>query len=47
MISEIVDGVSILFSAGVDSTIKMWNTEFEDPKESCYIKTIFGHKGSV
>lgn len=39
----------MLFSGGVDGTIKMWNTEFDDVKvKDCYyIKTIFGHKGSV
>jgi len=43
----VIDGISILFSGGIDGSIKMWNTEFEEVKDSHYIKTIFGHKGSV
>ena len=47
MTSEIVEGVSVLFSGGVDGTIKYWNTEMETQKESNYITTIFAHKGTV
>ncbi len=47
LLSEVIDGISILFSGGIDGTIKLWNTEFEDIKDSHYLKTIFGHKGSV
>lgn len=47
LISEIIEGVSVLFSGGVDGTIKMWNTELEDHKESNYVTTLFAHKGTV
>jgi WD40 repeat protein len=47
MISEMVDGVSVLFSGGSDGTIKFWNTELDDQKENHYITTMFGHKGTV
>ena len=44
--SEIIEGVSVLFSGGVDGTIKFWNTD-DSPKESSYITTIFAHKTTV
>lgn len=47
MISELIEGVSVLFSGGVDGAIKFWNTELEDQKESHYTTTIFGHKGTI
>lgn len=48
MISEVIDGISILFSASIDCTIKVWNTETDILKHNHnYIATLFGHKGSV
>jgi len=46
LLSEIVEGVSVLFSGGVDGTIKYWNTE-QGRNESNYITTIFAHKTTV
>ena len=48
MISEIIDGNPILFTAGIDCTIKLWNTETDILKHNNnYVATLFGHKGSV
>lgn len=47
LLSEVIDGISVLFSGGVDGVIKFWNTEMEEQKESHYITSIFGHKGTV
>lgn len=47
LLSETIEGVPVLFSGGVDGTIKYWNAEYDDQKEANYITTIFGHKGTV
>jgi WD40 repeat protein len=47
MISEVIEGVSVLFSGGVDGTIKFWNTDVDDQKANHYITTIFGHKSTI
>lgn len=38
--------MSVLFSGGVDGSIKFWNTD-EGQKETNYITTIFAHKTTV
>lgn len=46
---EIIDNTSILFSGGVDGNIKIWKGVLENYSkvENNYIKTLFGHKGSI
>jgi WD40 repeat protein len=47
LLSELVDSVSVLFSGGVDGTIKFWNTEMDEQRDNNYITSIFGHKGTI
>jgi WD40 repeat protein len=44
---ESIDGCSMLFSGGVDSTIKLWNLEADVKYSDNYVKTILGHTGSI
>lgn len=44
---ELIEGNAILFSAGVDSSIKLWNLEADIKYSDHYIKTLLGHSGSI
>lgn len=47
LIHEYIDGCSFIFSGAVDSSIKLWNIDIDYNKSKNYVKTLYGHKGSV
>ena len=40
MINEVIDGVSILITAGVDKLINIWNVDYNGVKKAHFIKNI-------
>lgn len=49
MICEIIEGVSVLFSGGVDGSIKLWQGDPELGEKDMlhHIKTLLKHKGTI
>ena len=44
---EKIDNTPVLFSGGLDSTIKFWNLNLDGKYDDHYIKTVLGHSGGI
>ena len=44
---ESIENNAILFSGGVDATIKIWNLDVNVKYNDNYVKTLLGHTGTI